>query len=129
MGQSINTTAPHEGIELQLVIDGKKPIGLVEQLKDPVQYRQVLHNQNIKIKVRTSEEGAEVLFALPNNSALMDMYELLQSPQAARVVRSKAEHQRLMGRLFGYSEEEIEGFINGDIKCNCSKCKGVSSGS
>lgn len=126
---SINTTAPHEGLELQLVIDGVKPMGLIEQSKDPVQYRQVLYNVTTVHRVRESSEGREIVFSLPHNTNMLDMYELLLSSQACRIVKSKEEHQRLMGRLFGYSEEQINSFINGETKCNCSKCRGVSCGS
>lgn len=71
------------------------------------------------------DNNREVAITLAKNKHLHEQYDLLMSPKAAQVIRSKEEHQRAMGKLFGYTDEEIEAFIKSSIDCDCPQCTGV----
>lgn len=117
-------TAPHEGKELAMVLAGSKPFGVIQFEKDPEQYVAVYDAQTTRrIYARTIQSG-EVAFTLPTNRHFVDQYFDLIT--GVTKVADNKDYQRRMGKLFGYSDEEIEAFITGDIKCNCHMCKGVS---
>jgi hypothetical protein len=112
--------APHQGREIKLVLDGKKPLASVDKRKDKRQYQLVLGLGLVFSMIHTTKD--EIAFCLPeNNDKLWEYWNLLNT-----VPDNLQDYQRKMGRLFGYSEEEIEAFVNGDIKCNCHACRGVS---
>mgnify|MGYP003131542397 CR=1 FL=1 len=119
----VSQIAPHEGRELDLVLAGTKPMGLIEKAKDPEQYQRLYDIADLKrLRFMLVEEGTVVFALLPNRGLLVDYYNLVNGKT---VVKDNKEYQTLMGRLFGYTEEEITAFINADIQCNCSNCQGV----
>lgn len=118
--------APHEGNEIELVCNGIKPLASIEAKKDPEQFEKALQLRfAFSIRYHTNEH---ITFTRKENKDLHDVFALLNSPRAAMVVRSKAEKHRLMGRLFGYSEEDIEAFIKSDLQCACGQCKWEEDG-
>ena len=118
--------APHEGQELALVLAGKKPMATLQRAKDPDQYLAVYEEsaEHKNIKVQIVAEG-EIAFALRPNFNIVRQYVALRNGETP--VKDTADYQRKMGKLFGYTGEEIEAFINADIKCNCKDCKGMSN--
>jgi hypothetical protein len=108
--------APHEGRELDLVMLGTKPLGSCKAGSPLATV--ILGSTDLYSFVR---EG-NIYFAL--TQAPINMYKLLNSSTAALVVRSKQEHNRLVGRLFGYTEEEIDVFIESNLDCACGDCTG-----
>lgn len=105
--------APHEGKEIALVTSGFKPLGSIS-----AQY--ALSNALKPLYTRVI--GDSVYFAL--NEQPLDTYEFLMSPSASLILKSKQEHQRLLGRLFGYTEDEIDTFIEANLDCACGNCTG-----
>lgn len=105
---------PHKGRELLLVIEGNKPLGSVSMCSDEaaVVFR--------KVGLYTFIKNGDVYFA--RTIEPINVYKMLTSKSANLIVKSPAEHKRLMGRLFGYTEEEIDVFIEANLPCDCSNC-------
>lgn len=110
--------APHVNSELDLVLAGDKPLGSVPM--GSVTAGIVFESNQIHTFVKDNN----VYFAL--TEAPINAYKFLNSSAAALVVRSRQEHQRLTGRLFGYTEEQINTFIEANIGCRCRDCVGVN---
>jgi hypothetical protein len=108
--------APHKGREIIGVLDGTKPLGSISTVSRDA--KEVLSNT----KLHKFIKDGELYFAL--TEAPINAYKFLSSSASAQVVRSKKEHQRLLGRLFGYTEEQIDGFIRQNFTCDCVNCKG-----
>jgi hypothetical protein len=111
--------APHVNNELDLVIAGDKPLGSVPM--GSVTAGIVYANDSFKTFIKETI----IYFAL--TEAPINAYKFLNSSAAAIVVRSEQEHQRLTGRLFGYTEEQIDAFIEANIGCRCRDCEGVNN--
>lgn len=112
--------APHKGEELNYVMLGLKPLASIEYSKQPDMFARALalkHVVNVRVHSNT-----HVTVTLEENKHLHDTFALLTSAKAAQIVRSKEEKQRLLGRLFGYSEKQIDDFIKLNIQCNCVCC-------
>lgn len=124
--------APHEGEEWRLVLEGTKPYAVVELSKSPDQYNYVLRHNGTLYTALPAEtaEGLEVRFwKKGNQQGRLNHLKYLQLVNNAEVFIKYfdiAWYQREMGKLFGYTDEQIEAFIDGSVKCNCTKCKGVS---
>lgn len=114
--------APHEGNEVNLVLWGKKPLATLEAEKQPASYQNVINNLQEVLSVKQHSVGL-ISITLPENKHLHDIFALLSSPKASVVVRSAEEKHRLLGRLFGYTEEQIDAFIKADMKCACGQCR------
>lgn len=117
--------APHGGRELSMILNGEKPLAYLER----VEGKEFMYDLVIDIWFENIFEVAfiepdGIAFTLPKNKDLLEDYKKLLSGET--VVENNHEYQRLMGRLFGYSEEDIEAFIKQEIKCDCINCKGVS---
>jgi hypothetical protein len=108
--------APHRGRELRLVLDGTKPLGSIPTVhRDaPTIFRSV--------GMYTYMRAGIVYFALTQEP--INAYKFLNSSASKIIIRSRPEHNRLMGRLFGYTEEEIDVFIESNLDCACGDCKG-----
>lgn len=128
---SDNKIAPHEGRELWLVLAGIKPFAIIDETKQPNQIEwlfRLLYTNDVSVPLIVKwKNNTELAVTLLENSHLHDQYDQLIKPNAAQVYRSKADHQRAMGKLFGYTDDEIEAFIKAEIKCDCVNCKGMSS--
>lgn len=123
-----NKIAPHEGRELWMVLAGVKPFAIIDRRKSVEQYKSLqilLENIWLPLYV-VYKNDYEVAVTLTENKKLHEQYDLLMSPKAAQVIRSKEDHQRAMGKLFGYTDEEIEAFIKSSINCDCPQCVGVT---
>jgi len=114
---STSKIAPHKGTEVFGVLMGTKPLGSV--LLDSTDGRAVLDAQRLYTYVK---DGA-VYFALTQGP--INAFKFLASETAKLIIKSKADHNRAMGRLFGYTEDEIEAFIATEIECDCIACTGA----
>lgn len=114
--------APHEGKEVQMVLAGTKPFAVIERRKDPTGFHLAIAQGDL-LDTRVVGNG-EIAFCLPKNSNLHARYKLLMSSRASMMVPSLEEQQRMMGKLFGYSDEAIEEFIKTNT-CQCAKCTGA----
>ena len=112
--------APHEGQEIQLVLDGTKPLAVIELNKQPMAYRKAMDGIHGLYAYENWDDttGWEVVIVDQRNVGLvMEYLDALNLPAGS------AKH-RTLGRLFGYSEADIEAFIADQPTCNCSKCTG-----
>lgn len=119
--------APHENCEVRLVLSGSKPLATIEKKKDPFGYSIAVSLSKVgmlkgKISPTTDSNEGEIVFVKPNNEKLLSQYfDLLQNGIKRLGIK---QYHREMGRLFGYSEQDIEDFIAVEINCNCTKCRG-----
>jgi len=118
--------APHEGSELSMILAGTKPLAVIEYRKQPCAYRRAMEYNQLGFCAalqRNGEEGAELVVTLHKNIGLVPRYlYLVESGVKHYGIK---EYHRKMGALFGYSPEDIELFINAEVDCDCSKCRGA----
>lgn len=116
--------APHENNEVRLVLGGHKPIAAIEKAKQPIGYALAL-SLGATGALHVYQRDGEVLITKPNNALLINeyMFLLLYGVQEYGI----KEYHRRMGKMFGYSEQDIEYFIKAEIHCNCEKCTGVQN--
>lgn len=120
--------APDEGREIDLVLAGTKPLAVIEKRKDPDQYAQALAMipdsfSTVFVTPLIGSEGPEaVVYRFVRN---------FRRYQDALAMPEGDAKTRAMGKLFGYSEADIEEFITNPPACDCSKCsnKAVKYGS
>lgn len=119
--------APHENNEVRLVLGGMKPLATIEKAKQPIGYALGIALAGTgALRARTvvskdSPEG-EVVITLPKQEHRIQKYLWLVE-HGVKALGIKEYHRR-MGRLFGYTEADINAFIEAEIHCTCSKCKG-----
>jgi hypothetical protein len=113
--------APHESLEVRLVLAGTKPMAVIEHKKDPYGFALAVSFAKTGALYYRISEG-EVVLTKPNNKFLVDFYHNL-TKYGVKDYGIK-EYHRQMGKLFGYSKKDIEDFIDAEIKCNCTKCIG-----
>lgn len=124
------TVAPHRGHEVRMVLAGHKPLATIEHDKDPDQYvlAVCLMGAGMLVgKVEPTDDCplGEITFTSPAQRAALDKYEVLKEIGPVRM--GPTFYHREMGRLFGYSEEDIDAFIAAEVQCTCSKCTGGSN--
>ena len=117
----VGKVAPHKGRELEYVAMGIKPLASLEFSKDPEQYNKALDLVHIWSVCKQTDDL--ITITRKENAHLHSVFKLLTSNKAYILVKSEHEKHRLLGRLFGYSEEDIDKFINADLKCACGQCK------
>ena len=118
--------APHEGSELSMILAGTKPLAVIEYRKQPCVYRRAIEYNELGFCAalqRNGEEGAELVVTLHENIGLISGYLYLVEYGVKHY--GIKEYHRKMGALFGYSPEDIELFINAEVDCDCSKCRGA----
>jgi len=113
--------APHEGRELELVLAGQKRMATIKL--GSTQTLALLHAQEAKRVYSVGVGNDTVAFCLPHNRKYI--YEYINLITGVTKTDSTEAYQRRMGFIFGYTEEEIQAFISGDIQCDCVECKGV----
>ena len=113
--------APHENIELEYVMVGLKPLASLEKDKQPDQFERALKLQHVASVVQHDDNLLTV--TRKENKHLHGVFTLLSSKQASILVKSAEEKHRLLGRLFGYSETDIDEFIAAGLDCACGQCE------
>lgn len=114
--------APHQNCEVRLVMAGSKPLGIVERLKDPYGYALAISMSNVGSLAMVNIPGhdAEVIVTKPHNQHLIGQYfHLIRDGIDMYGIK---EYHRKLGKLFGYTDEDIEEYINSDVHCQCNKC-------
>jgi hypothetical protein len=121
--QVSGTIAPHQGREIALILTGAKSFAVIEKGKDPDQYHNAgaIDQPGITVAYRDSSEGPEVIISR-TRAAVAEYDQLI----IAGVQKLGASYHRAMGQLFGYSDADINAYINSAIDCNCAKCNGVN---
>lgn len=113
--------APHLNCETRLVLGGKKPLAAIERSKDPYGYALAISMANTGALIMKQIEG-EVVITKPGNKGWIEHYEWLLK-YGVKLLGIKEYHRR-MGKIFGYTAQDIEAFIRAEINCNCNKCRG-----
>ena len=126
-GRDMGTVAPHLNKEVQLVLGGTKPLATIERSKDLTGYCLAVQLIGAGLLIGnvnpTSDDcTGEVVFTLPVNRHNLREYAQLQDRGVAEM--GLKWYHRQMGKLFGYSEADVEAFILAEITCECSKCIG-----
>lgn len=124
---STGKVAPHINNEVRLVLGGYKPLATIEKGKDPLGYAMAISLASTGTLVAEvgpthDSPSGEVVIVKPGNQYLIKQYNYMIGYGVAEH-GIKAYH-RCLGKLFGYSKEDIEEFIATDINCDCSKCTG-----
>jgi hypothetical protein len=120
--------APHAAAEVRLVQAGTKPLATIEKKKTPILYsiavacRAAGMIYGEVIQSSDSPEGEIVITSVKNKGLVKQYKELLATGVKEFGIK---EYHRRMGALFGYRSEDIEAFIQAEIQCNCTKCKGA----
>lgn len=120
--------APHEANEVRLVAAGTKPLATIEKRKQPILYSLAVACAaagmvHAAFRASTdSPEGEVILTAKRNKHLIAEYLHLIEYGVKDLGIK---EYHRRMGRLYGYSEADIEAFIAAEIHCNCEKCRGI----
>ena len=115
--------APHENCEVRLVLGGHKPLAVIEKVKDPYGYALAISMAGTGALSCTVHNGEAVITLPSNRDSVITYHWLLKFGVLDLGIK---EYHRRMGKLFGYTDEDIEDFIKAEIKCDCNKCKGES---
>lgn len=106
-----------------MVLAGIKPLAVVEKRKNREQYLEILRHgpgtEKLAISMRIGPEGREAIIAQST--------DLIQQYLDALKMPIGDARTWCLGRLFGYSDEDIAEFITNPPECDCSKCKGGAS--
>lgn len=113
--------APHENCETRLVLGGRKLLAVIERSKDPYGFALAVSMSKAGSLVSEVKDG-EIVITLPNNRFLIKYYHSLIEFGVHDY--GLKEYHRKMGKLFGYTDQDIEDFITTEINCECTKCKG-----
>jgi len=110
--------APHETNEVRLVLGGHKPLATIEKAKQPIGYALAISlagTGELKAVVYDSKDSpeGEVVLTAPHNAYKIEQYFWLLA-EGVKALGIKEYHRR-MGRLFGYTEADINAFINAEI--------------
>ncbi len=112
--------APHEGRELEYVMLGIKPLASLDVNKQPEQFKRALRLKHaVTVYYHTNNL---ITITRPENDDLHNVFAVLSTNEANILVRTAEEKHRLLGRLFGYSEEDIDSFIAAGLECACGQC-------
>lgn len=119
--------APHLNNEVRLVLGGLKPLATIEKGKDSIGYSLAIALSNAGMLYKEcaptlDSPTGEVIITLPGRKELVTEYKDLLTNGIDKY--GLKDYHRRMGKLFGYSDKDIEDFINAEISCDCSKCRG-----
>ena len=122
-GTVTGTVAPHESNEVRLVLGGLKPLAAIEKAKDAIGYALAVALAGTgALSIQFMQGAAECIVTTPANKFKLDQYQWLLKYGVENV--GLKEYHRRMGRLFGYTEKDINAYIEADIHCECQKCTG-----
>ena len=85
-------------------------------------YNKAVELSNV-IQVRDIGENDIVVIRNDADYGILDTIEQLGSPQANLIVGSKEEKQRMLGRILGYKQEDIDEFVKNPPDCDCRWCR------
>ena len=114
--------APHENCEVRLVLGGNKPLAAIEKSKDPYGYALAIAMAGTGALAVLLIAPGEAIVTKPKQEHLIGQYVCLLEYGVGMF--GIKEYHRRMGKIFGYTAEDIEEFIKAEIKCDCTKCTG-----
>lgn len=118
-----NGIAPHEGKELEMVLTGDKPLGSLSYAKFTKKFGELSPTSSLQLCIAFND--GNVVFSLDMDK-IHEYLGVLASSEWYIEELGLEEYQRRMGKIFGYSEQEVQAFIDGNIECDCKDCKGMS---
>lgn len=118
----IGKMAPHINNEVRLVLSGNKPLASIEKYKDIYGYALAIALANTGALTYEVVSENEVVITLPHNKHLIQEWKDLLC-HGVKLWGLHGFHYR-MGKLYGYTDEDIDLFIKSDVQCDCNKCKG-----
>ena len=113
--------APHLSCEVRLVWGGNKPLAVIGEAKDPHGFSLAIALANTGALAILIRDGEAIITTVKNRNLIPRYLFLLQSGVKEYGLK---EYHRQMGRLFGYTEDDIRAFIEAEITCACTKCRG-----
>lgn len=118
--------APHCSCEVRLVLGGHKPLASIEKYKDQYGYALAISLANTGALYYEVVSASEVVITLPKNKHLVQEWKDLLC-HGVKLWGLHGFHYK-MGKLYGYTDEDIELFIKSDVNCDCNKCRGNQDG-
>lgn len=118
---------PHEGRELELMLDGKKPLSMFSYLVEGgfVPYPEAEFEKYVstgRLKKVVSDQSTtvrgelltnrRVLYALPNEDWRIRAFLFVQALYDSFGPGWRPDFEMIIGSLLGYDREDIEAFIN-----------------
>ena len=125
LSNSKHFRTPESVRTLHATTSGEKPFSVVDKKKDPWLFNQVMLNAELlDVRMHYHNELAYTKKGLGSYK----LHSRYLSLHHARVNRdmSREYFQRQMGKLFGYSDEAIQSFIDSDVYCECRNCGGTT---
>ncbi|UGQ25352.1 hemin receptor [Acinetobacter calcoaceticus] len=116
MTEQIGKLGPHEGQELELLLSGEKPIALFYDLL-PVEFLRHLEQGTLSTLSKDIETSLPLPFSIMliyKDAALADLNELMiciETLFKETNFEKCIELERRVGQLLGYSEQDIEFYI------------------
>ena len=108
---------------LHATTSGEKPFSVVDKKKDPWLFNQVMLNAEL-LDVRMHYHNELAFTKRGRDSFKYHNRYLCLHHIRTQYDMSREEFQRQMGKLFGYSDESIQEFIESDDYCDCRNCGG-----
>lgn len=120
--------APHRHRELAMVLSGAKPLATIERDKAPYLYGAAVAAMHAGLVAgimlsqddRDCDAGEILITRVQTRHLLNEYLNLLRNGDG-----SEEYHYRI-GRLFGYSDADIQAFLASEVRqtCQCGKCTG-----
>ena len=105
-------------------VNGIKPFSVVDKKKDPWLFKQVMaHAEVLDVRMHYPDELAYTARRLDHKKYHVKYLALHRSRNLNEM--SREYFQRQMGKLFGYSEESTQEFIDSGLYCECRNCGGT----
>ena len=122
--------APHKNNEVQLILDNKKPFAVLTVVDNDEQFFKACkntHKLDVRVLGYSHDKGVEISVEKLGHGARGYHKYLWLLDSKVRLLRrpnGKLHFNTAMGRLFGYSEEEIDAFNASDTSktCTCKLC-------
>ena len=120
--------APNQGQELRNLLTGKAPLISFKEALEPKLLATViyLHLKCVVTKLTASDGCVTVtMFGDAVDTGYLE-YTLYESLIAyAKKYGVDEFYHTAMGRLHGYSDDDIREFLTNPPECDCSQCKGL----
>lgn len=122
MNKDSPTIGPHEGIELKLMLEGKKNLALFySDYEIPEEFHKRIEQKALflnTVKIKTRLNGAFIDFFIiskaRNDENVLKLASLIR--KSLSEIEFNPEVERGIGRLLGYRELDIEYFIKRKIE-------------
>lgn len=127
MNQANPSIGPHEGIELELMLDGKKNLALFySDYEIPHEFHKYIKNKtfylnNFKFETRFKNLFIDfsIISKTSNDENIIKLANLIK--RSIEESEFNPDIERGIGRLLGYQEVDIEYFINQTMERRANK--------